>query len=247
MPKCFVIQPFDRDKFDKRYQDVFKPAIEAAGFIPYRVDEDFSVLIPIDRIETGIREAAACLADITSDNPNVWFELGFAIACRKKIVIVCERQARIKHPFDIQHRAITEYATQSSSDFQILGENITKRLQAIVASPKAEAPDLPAPKPPISLESLSEAEKTVLFTIIRHRRIAQKTVEEPQVYEFTMASTPLNKLSIEIAINDLEEKKLITSRTARTQTRGRVRRLSPANLGWKLVKDNQAFFDGEKL
>ena len=30
MPTCFVIQPFDNGKYDKRYEDTFKPAIEAA-------------------------------------------------------------------------------------------------------------------------------------------------------------------------------------------------------------------------
>ena len=37
MPRCFVIQPFDSGgKFDKRYLDVFRPAILAAGLKPYR-------------------------------------------------------------------------------------------------------------------------------------------------------------------------------------------------------------------
>lgn len=31
MPICFVIQPFDSGRFDKRFDDVYKPAIEAAG------------------------------------------------------------------------------------------------------------------------------------------------------------------------------------------------------------------------
>jgi hypothetical protein len=30
MAICFVIQPFDAGKFDKRYQDVYAPAIVAA-------------------------------------------------------------------------------------------------------------------------------------------------------------------------------------------------------------------------
>ncbi len=30
MANCFVIQPFDAGKFDKRYEQVFKPAIVAA-------------------------------------------------------------------------------------------------------------------------------------------------------------------------------------------------------------------------
>ncbi|MBU0719064.1 MAG: hypothetical protein KJ749_12505 [Planctomycetes bacterium] len=44
MGRCFVIQPFDDGgEFDKRYEDVFLPAIRDAGLEPYRVDRDPSV------------------------------------------------------------------------------------------------------------------------------------------------------------------------------------------------------------
>jgi hypothetical protein len=89
MPTCFVIQPFDQGPFDKRYEDVFEPAIKDAGLEAYRVDRDPGVSIPIDQIESGIRGAQVCLADVTLDNPNVWFELGFAIAAKREVVIVC--------------------------------------------------------------------------------------------------------------------------------------------------------------
>lgn len=46
MGRCFVIQPFDRG-FSKRYDDVYEPAIRAAGLEPYRVDRDPSVVIPL--------------------------------------------------------------------------------------------------------------------------------------------------------------------------------------------------------
>ena len=34
MPTCFVIQPFDKGPFDKRYDDVLDPAIRAALLEP---------------------------------------------------------------------------------------------------------------------------------------------------------------------------------------------------------------------
>ena len=85
MGTCFVIQPFDRGKFDKRFEDTFRPAIEEAGLEAYRVDQDPNVEIPIEAIEEGIRNAAVCLADITTDNPNVWYELGYAFAAGKAV------------------------------------------------------------------------------------------------------------------------------------------------------------------
>lgn len=131
MDQCFVIQPFDNDKFDRRYVDVFKPAIEAAGLKAYRVDHDPSVSIPIEDIERGIRECRACLADVTADNPNVWFEVGFAVAFGKPICFVCSDE-RKSLPFDVQHRRVIFYRSSSSSDFKRLGDSITERLNAIV-------------------------------------------------------------------------------------------------------------------
>jgi nucleoside 2-deoxyribosyltransferase len=130
MPRCFVIQPFDGGPFDKRFDEVLTPAVEAAQLEAYRVDRDLSVSIPIDAIENGIRDAAACLADITTDNPNVWFELGFALACQKPLVLICSDSRRVKFPFDVQHRHVIRYRTESPKDFQNLGAEVTVRLKA---------------------------------------------------------------------------------------------------------------------
>ena len=42
MATCLVIQPFDAGKFDRRYREIFKPAIEAAGFERERTKRDRS-------------------------------------------------------------------------------------------------------------------------------------------------------------------------------------------------------------
>ncbi|HEY1633084.1 MAG TPA: hypothetical protein VGF56_17345 [Rhizomicrobium sp.] len=130
--KCFVIQPFDGAVFDKRFEETFDPAIKAAGLEPYRVDRDPGASIPIDAIERGISSARVCFAEISLDNPNVWFELGYAISQRKEICIVCE-SGRKKFPFDIQHRKIITYDSGTMSDFQKLETQITERLAAIIA------------------------------------------------------------------------------------------------------------------
>src|ERR1044071_9673879 len=121
MATCFVIQPFDACKFDKRFADVFSPAIKAAGLEPYRVDQDPNVEIPMDAIESGIKAASVCLDDITTDNPNVWYELGYALASGRPVVMVCsnERTGQ-KYPSDIQHRTIIRYVADSTQDFEKL-------------------------------------------------------------------------------------------------------------------------------
>ncbi len=133
MGNCFVIQPFDGGVFDSRYSDVFSPAIIDAGLLPYRADQDPGISIPIQSIEEGIRNSLICLADISIDNPNVWFELGYAFSAGKQVVLVCSSERTNKFPFNIQHRAIIKYKLESSSDFENLKKAITKKLKAFIS------------------------------------------------------------------------------------------------------------------
>jgi nucleoside 2-deoxyribosyltransferase len=101
-----------------------------------RVDRDPSAVIPIEEIEQGIRRADVCLADISLPNPNVWFEVGFAIAAGKPTVLVCSHDPARRFPFDIQHRAVITYRTESARDFDELRKQITDRLQAVLRKKK---------------------------------------------------------------------------------------------------------------
>ena len=132
MPRCFVIQPFDGERYDKRYKDVFAPAIKDAALEPYRVDRDPSVDVPIEDIERGIEGSGVCLAEISTDNPNVWYELGYAIAMKRAVVLVCSDERTAKYPFDVHHRKVIQYSTQSLSDFETVRSKITERLKAVL-------------------------------------------------------------------------------------------------------------------
>jgi hypothetical protein len=131
MNRCFVIQPFDKGPFDKRFDDIIEPAIGDAGLAAYRVDRDPGVTVPIDDIERGIHESAAVIADISLDNPNIWYEVGYARAADKPLVMICSSR-RDRFPFDIQHRSIIKYSTDSVSDFTKLRDEIAERLRAVV-------------------------------------------------------------------------------------------------------------------
>lgn len=145
MEKCFVIQPFDNDKFEKRFEDVFKPAIQNTGLEPYRIDKDLSVRIMIDEIEQNISDSVICFAEITSDNPNVWYELGFAFAKNKDVVMICSDERKDKFPFDIQHRHVIKYSTGSKSDFETLEDNITRKIKAYRSNSRTAKSIITAP------------------------------------------------------------------------------------------------------
>ncbi len=165
MPTCFVIQPFDSGKFDKRFSDVYKPAIEAACLDAYRVDRDPGVDVPIDAIEEGIRNAAVCLADITTDNPNVWYELGFAFASSRPVVMVCSKERpENRYPFDIQHRAIIPYAADAPSDFETLKSSLAARLKAVLDKGETLR-QIEAQEQVSTIEGLSQPELFVLAEV----------------------------------------------------------------------------------
>jgi hypothetical protein len=129
MARCFVIQPFSPE-FDQLYDRVFAPAIRDAGMEPYRVDTEPHVSVPVENIEAGIKASEACLADISTNNPNVWYELGFAIAHGKPVVIVCSEEREDDLPFDVQQRNIMHYC-RAPYDLRSLRENVTTRLRDV--------------------------------------------------------------------------------------------------------------------
>ena len=127
---CFVIQPYDHGKFDRRYREIIRPAVESCGLCPYRVDEDFQVNVPIVAIQDKISAASLILAEITTDSPNVWFELGYALAKDKPLILICSDERTAKIPFDIRHRNIFRYQTGSPSDFERFRQELESRIRA---------------------------------------------------------------------------------------------------------------------
>ena len=92
-----------------------------------------------------IRESSICFAEITTNNPNVWYELGYAFACNKDVIMVCSDEREDgKFPFDIQHRHVITYKTKSKSDFSKLEDTITEKINAMVktATPVIETEGL---------------------------------------------------------------------------------------------------------
>lgn len=208
MGTCFVIQPFDGGAFDKRYRDTIKPAIEASGLEPYRVDEDPAVNIPIDDIERGIREATVCLAEITTNNPNVWFELGFAIAAHKEVVLVCSDKRESKFPFDVQHRSIIRYGTDSIQDYLLLGERITERIKALMQKEERFSQVM---SPIAPLEGLSQHEIVALVSVAENLDSPSDSVSA-YVIRQDMERLGFTKIAAFVGLTGLVRKQLVEAK-----------------------------------
>jgi hypothetical protein len=163
--RCCVFQPFDNGgDFDKRFDDVLSPAIEAADLEPYRVDRDMGAVIPVETLHKEIKSATVCVADITTRNPNVMYELGYAIAAGKDIVIISGPNTE-KYPFDIQHRGIIPYSIGSMRDFQDLGKKITAKLSATLEL-QEKTTEIVEASPVKDSAGLRPHEQTVLALIL---------------------------------------------------------------------------------
>lgn len=241
MDTCFVMQPFDGDTFDKRYQDIFAPAIKNAGLEPYRVDQDPKVSIPIQDIERGIHDSKICFAEITLDNPNVWFELGFAFASGKEVVLVCSDERATRFPFDVQHRTIIKYSTSSSSDFKKLELEITRKITAYFE--KAE-----------TLSSISELTKLTNFEgldsheVVALAAIAQN-LDSPEdntstfIIKRDMEASGYTKVAATLALKSLLQKGLISLGDYRDPEDGLpYSGYTLTDEGWKWVLENKNKF-----
>jgi hypothetical protein len=104
---CFVMQPFASPHGDY-YEKIFKPAIDKTGLKPVRADADiFGTGKIIDQIWRGINGAKVLVAELTTRNANVLYELGLAHALKKPVVLVSSNQPDV--PFDLHHIRVMYY------------------------------------------------------------------------------------------------------------------------------------------
>ncbi len=206
--QCFVIQPFDKGKFEERYEDIFFPAIKAAQAEPYRVDEDVAAENLIIAIEEGIRKADVCFAEITSHNRNVWYELGYAIAILKPVTMVCEESCEL--PFDVRSRRVIMYKDKdvSSRHFEQLRSDITRSIQAALERAiKIEKITDPV-SPSLNLDEMRQHTLTALVIIASN---AERD-EGVSLYSLKqdMNNAGFNDLATNLALRELVQKQFVT-------------------------------------
>lgn len=104
---CFVMMPF-RAPHGDYYAKIYEPAIRNAGLTPIRADADmFGSGKIMDQIWVGINNAKVLVAELTTKNANVFYELGLAHALEKPVVLVSSNEDDV--PFDLHHIRVIYY------------------------------------------------------------------------------------------------------------------------------------------
>jgi len=95
------------DDFDDLYQFGIKKTAEDLGIVAERVDEQqFSETI-LERVYRQIENSDFIIADMTGQNPNVFYEVGYAHAKGKTCALITQNASDI--PFDLKHHAHVIY------------------------------------------------------------------------------------------------------------------------------------------
>ncbi len=103
-PFVFVLMPFN-DGFKDIYHLGIKKTAEEAGLRAERVDEQLYSESMLERIYQQINAADIIVADMTGQNSNVFYEVGYAHAKGKLCILLTQNASDI--PFDLrQHRHI---------------------------------------------------------------------------------------------------------------------------------------------
>lgn len=98
---AFVLMPF-YSAFDDLYRFGIKEPAEELGIIAERVDEQIYTESILKRIYRQIDLADIIIADMSGQNPNVFYEVGYAHARSKLCILLTANVSDI--PFDLKHQ-----------------------------------------------------------------------------------------------------------------------------------------------
>ena len=99
---AFVVMTFAKE-FEDKYILAIKSAAEDAGMRVERLkDHIFHCQGMVERIHQQIEEADFIIGDMTSSNPNVFYEVGYAQGKNKLCILLTDDPAKL--PFDLKYR-----------------------------------------------------------------------------------------------------------------------------------------------
>jgi hypothetical protein len=121
----WIAMPFSK-KFESTYEVGLQPALKALGYEPKRVDRTAPHAQVMTAIHDGIRRCAFMVADVSSGNGNVMYEVGLATAMGKERLLVT-RDTAANVPFSFRTEPYIYYQPQQ---LQVLITELQKCITA---------------------------------------------------------------------------------------------------------------------
>lgn len=136
---CFAMMPFS-DPFDLYYETIYIPAIQTAGLDPIRADDLFRPSVIVSDLWNMIQSAKVLVAELTTKNANVFYELGLAHAIGKPVVLVSETMADV--PFDLQQLRVLLYSKNDPGWGDKLQDAIASSIRESLQAPIEAVPNI---------------------------------------------------------------------------------------------------------
>jgi CheY-like chemotaxis protein len=105
--RCFVAMPFEK-KYDQIFQAI-KDCVERASYRCVRVDQEYFTKSIIEKVLLEIGNSKLITFLATDQNPNAFYECGYAVALNKEIITLTDFYKHL--PFDIRDRNAIAYGT----------------------------------------------------------------------------------------------------------------------------------------
>lgn len=113
MKRCFVISPIGdegseiREHADAVLDFIIRPAMEELGYQAYRSDHSNVVGKISDQMFSSILKDDLCVALLTFQNPNVYYELAVAQSAARPVIILALKDTVL--PFDVKDMRTVYY------------------------------------------------------------------------------------------------------------------------------------------
>ena len=122
-----IMMPFAAE-FDPVYA-VIQSAVKSIGLEPMRADNFWEHDHVIQDIVNLIARARVVICDLSSRNPNVFYEAGIAHTLGKEVILIAQSQDDV--PFDLRHIRYIKYLNNEQG-LALLSESTASRIQTVI-------------------------------------------------------------------------------------------------------------------
>jgi len=211
LPLCFVAMPFgvkaqpagDAIDFDRIFYEVIEPAIAAANLDPLRADSELLGSIAHKPMFERLTLSEFVIADLTTANANVFYELGIRHAVRPfTTILLCAESGQL--PFDLAPTRTMFYSMNGGllADAAIEREKLAEILTNAKKS-HGQAPDSPLFQ---LLEAFGPPDIERLRTDAFHDRVAVEKSTKRDLRRASSADDPAAALAeIRTSLGEIED------------------------------------------
>ncbi len=222
-PSCFIIMPFGIKKdasgnvfdFDEIYKSLIQPAVEAADMQAVRADEENASGIIHKPMYERLILSDYAIADLTSANANVFYELGVRHSVKPYTTISLFASGSVL-PFDVNFLRGMPYAYNREKKLTNIEGDISALKEKLIAAKKDKKTDSPLYQlvDGIHFQNSVAHEKTDIF---RDKVVYDDTLKKqlllirsgeksnsdklPQLYSLIESNKPIENLEAGVLID----------------------------------------------